>query len=465
MVGFGSIGSGLLPLIERHFEFDRNRLIVVDPADTNKEILDNHNVKHVQVALKPDNYREVLTPLLTESGGQGFCVNVSVDVSSLDLLKLCRELGSLYIDSAIEPWPGFFFDKDADPEARTNYALRETVRQEQKKNPGGTTAISGCGANPGMVSWLVKQALVNLAGDLGLEMPVPQTREEWARYMQKVGVKGVHIAERDTQKTFRTKHHGKFFNTWSVEGIIAEGVQPAELGWGTHEKWMPANAHVPKKGCRASIYLMQPGADTRVHSWCPTPGPQYGFLVSHNEAISIADYFTIGEGDKPEYRPTVNYAYHPCNHALLSLHEMFGKGGAVPKEKYHLLDESEIVEGKDELGVLLYGHAKNAYWYGSQLSIEETRQLAPYQNATGLQVTSGVLAGMVWALENPEAGIVEADEMDFARCLEVQMPYLGPVQGYYTDWTPLSNRLGFFPEDLDEEDPWQFRNILVRSGA
>ncbi len=107
------------------------------------------------------------------------------------------------------------------------------------------------------------------------------------------------------------------------------------------------------------------------------------------------------------------------------------------RRRSHILDENEIVDGIDELGVLLYGHGKNAYWYGSQLSIEETRELAPYQNATGLQVTSAVLAGMVWALENPNAGIVEADEMDFRRCLEVQMPYLGPVNGTYTDWTPL----------------------------
>ena len=94
-----------------------------------------------------------------------------------------------------------------------------------------------------------------------------------------------------------------------------------------------------------------------------------------------------------------------------------------------MLDENELVDGVDELGVLLYGHDKNAYWYGSQLSLEEARKLAPYQNATGLQVTSAVLAGMVWALENPEAGIVETDEMDYKRCLEVQLPYLGPVEG------------------------------------
>ena len=55
----------------------------------------------------------------------------------------------------------------------------------------------------------------------------------------------------------------------------------------------------------------------------------------------------------------------------------------------------------DELGVLIYGHEKNAYWYGSQLDIDRTRKMAPKQTATGLQVTSAILAGMVWAMENP----------------------------------------------------------------
>jgi homospermidine synthase len=112
--------------------------------------------------------------------------------------------------------------------------------------------------------------------------------------------------------------------------------------------------------------------------------------------------------------------------------------------------------------VLLYGHKKNAYWFGSQLSIEEARKLAPYQSATGLQVTSAVLTGMIWAIENPSAGIVETDEMDYKRCLEIQTPYLGPVRGVYTDWTPLQSVVELFAPDLDKRDPWQFQNILVR---
>ena len=111
------------------------------------------------------------------------------------------------------------------------------VRQEIRKNPGGTTAISCCGANPGMVSWLVKQALVNLAKDLKLDLkePAQDDREGWAKLMKKAGVKGIHIAERDTQRAKKPKPMNVFWNTWSVEGFISEGMQPAELGWGTNE--------------------------------------------------------------------------------------------------------------------------------------------------------------------------------------------------------------------------------------
>lgn len=279
--------------------------------------------------------------------------------------------------------------------------------------------------------------------------------------MQKTGVKGIHIAERDTQRGKLPKPANNFVNTWSVEGFVSEGMQPAELGWGTFEKWMPTNSKQHESGCQAAIYLQQPGANTRVKTWCPTLGAQYGRLVTHNEAISIADYFSVGTGLKPKYRPTCHYAYHPANDAILSLEEMFGRGGQRQPE-HHILDENEIVDGMDELGVLLYGHAKNAYWYGSQLTIEETRAIAPYQNATGLQVTSAVIAGMAWALENPKAGIVEADEMDYKRCLELQTPYLGPVNGFYTDWTPVKDANKFFKQDIDESDPWQFKNTLVR---
>jgi homospermidine synthase len=461
ILGFGSIGRGTLPLLLRHIACDRTRITILDPSDESKYIADKEGVRFVQQAITRKNHRAILKPLLTAGPGQALLINLTVDVGSLDIMRVARSNKALYIDTVIEPWPGFYYDPKRGNAGRTNFVLRTEMLALKAKLGKGPTAVSCCGANPGMVSWFVKQALLDIARDTKLKHVEPQTREDWALLMMRLGVKGVHIAERDTQRAKLPKADNVFLNTWSVEGFISEGLQPAELGWGTHEKKLPPEGRRHKTGNGSAIYLEKAGADTRVRSWVPSSGAQFGFLITHNEAISIADYYTVRKGNKAVYRPTSHYAYHPSNDAVLSWHELLGRGGKR-LEKQHVLEESEIVDGRDELGVLIYGHKKNAYWYGSRLDIHEARALAPYQNATGLQVSSAVLAGIVWAIENPGRGIVETDEMDHHRCLEIQLPYLGPVSGVYTDWTPLKSQLGFFGTKLDLRDPWQFTNILVK---
>lgn len=155
----------------------------------------------------------------------------------------------------------------------------------------------------------------------------------------------------------------------------------------------------------------------------------------------------------------MHYTYHPCDDTVLSLHEIAGKLWRPQHARRILRDE--IVSGIDEMGVLLMGHARGVYWYGSRLSIEEARQLAPYNNATSLQVVAGVLAGMVWALQNPSAGVVEPDDLDHERVLEIARPYLGAVVEIYGDWTPLNDRGWPFSEELDFDEPWQFINMRV----
>ena len=269
----------------------------------------------------------------------------------------------------------------------------------------------------------------------------------------------IHVAERDTQWGVQRKMPGEFVNTWSVQGFIDESLQPAELGWGTHERHFPADGARHETGCGAAIFLRRPGGSTRVRSWTPLAGPFHGFLITHSEAVSLADYLTVGERARPRYRPTVCYAYHPCDDAVLSLHELAGRDWR-PQERQRLIRD-DLVEGRDELGVLLMGHARGVYWYGSRLSLEEARRAAPFNSATSLQVAAAVMAGTVWAIRNPLAGIVEAEALPFDEILRLCRPYLGEVGGAYGDWTPLSNRELLFDEPLDRGDPWQFGNFRV----
>ncbi len=456
MVGFGSIGQGVLPLIVRHIGTSAARITVVTADDDGRTEANDYGVKFVKQPLTRENYRQVLDPLL---GRGDFLLNLSVDVSSVALIELCAEKGALYLDTCIEPWPGGYTDTSLSPSRRSNYALRESALELRKKHPNGPTAVLTHGANPGLVSHFVKQAMLNIANDTGVSVRTPKTREEWAQLAATLGVKVIHIAERDTQIPTHPKRPGEFVNTWSVDGFVSEGSQPAELGWGTHEKSLPPDGRQHDFGPGCAIYLMRPGASTRVRTWTPKAGAFHGFLITHGEAISIPDFFTHRENGKVLYRPTVHYAYHPSDSAVLSVHEFAGRNWELQERKRILMDD--IAEGIDELGVLLAGHKKGAYWYGSQLSIEEARSLAPHNSATSLQVTVAALSGMIWAMENPTAGVVEPDEIDFRRNLEICMPYLGPVVGEYTNWTPLTDRERLFPEDLDKTDPWQFKNVRV----
>ena len=440
MIGFGSIGKGTLPLIERHFNYDKTRFVVIDPEDKDRKLLDERGIRFIQQAVTKDNYRDLLTPLLTDGGGQGFCVNLSVDTSSLDIMELCREIGALYIDTVVEPWPGFYFDK----QARSGGALQlraardgacrapQARRAARRRSPAAAPIPAWC---PGSSS----RRCSTSPTDIGLKVKEPKTREDWARLAQSAGVKGIHIAERDTQRAKQPKPLDVFVNTWSVEGFSRRACsRPSSAGARTRTgcrrtpaSTRPAAARRSICCSRAPIRACAPGRRRRrrnTASWSPTTSR------SRSPTTSRCARAARSSTGRPATTPITRATTRCCRCTRCSA------ARASAQQDLHILDEHEIVDGIDELGVLLYGHEKNAYWYGSQLSIEETRELAPYQNATGLQVTSAVLAGMVWALENPKAGIVEADEMDFRRCLEVQMPYLGPVIGAYTDWTPLTGR-------------------------
>jgi homospermidine synthase len=459
MVGFGSIGQGVLPLILRHIKVPPQRIVIVTAEDAGRAEAEALGVRFIREPLVRENYRRVLDGLM---GRGDFLVNLSVDVSSVALIKHCWERGVMYIDTCIEPWAGGYTDPTVSPGKRTNYAMREdalALRTELTAHK--PTAILTHGANPGLVSHFVKEALLHLKRDIGVDKdkPEPTKRSEWAELARNLGVRVMHVAERDTQVTNKPKEVGEFVNTWSVDGFVSEGCQPAELGWGSHERNFPRDAKRHEFGCGAAIYLGQPGAATRVRTWTPRAGAIHGFLITHSEAISLADYYTVEKDGEVVYRPTSHYAYHPSDSAVISVHELAGRNWQMQERKRILMDD--ITTGMDELGVLLGGHKKNAYWYGSQLTVEEARQLVPYNNATSLQVTVSVLAGIIWAMENPDRGLMEPDELDHHRMMEICRPYLGTLTGAYSDWSPLSDRERLFPEDLDLTDPWQFKNVRV----
>ena len=271
--------------------------------------------------LTRDNYRDVLTPLV-QAGD--FLLNLSVDVSSVALIAFCRQRGALYLDTCIEPWAGGYTDPSLTPSQRSNYALRESALA--LAGGKGPTAVLTHGANPGLVSHFVKQALLNLARDTGVDTDRPD---------RPPGLGGVGAKPRREGDPHRRTRHPDRLRWRSSQASSstpgrstaswARAASPPNSAGARMKRPLPADGRHHDFGCDAAIYLLRPGASTRVRTWTPMAGPLHGFLITHNEAISIADYYTVVEGGAVRYRPTVHYAYHPCDDAVLSVHELAGR--------------------------------------------------------------------------------------------------------------------------------------------
>ena len=220
-----------------------------------------------------------------------------------------------------------------------------------------------------------------------------------------LGIKVIHCSEKDTQITNKPKEVGEFVNTWSVEGLHEEGIAPAEMGWGSHEKWMPANAEVPNEGPRNQLFLKQCGMNTWVRSY--VPGHQIlGMVIRHGEALSISEHLSVYDDKDPNksiYRPTVHYAYMPCDQAISSLQEVRANDHQLP-HKIRILKDHEIIGGSDILGALVMGHEYKSWWTGSDLNINDARKLVAGQNSTVIQVGAGMIAAILWMIQNPNEG-------------------------------------------------------------
>jgi homospermidine synthase len=185
-------------------------------------------------------------------------------------------------------------------------------------------------------------------------------------------------------------------------------------------------------------------------------------VIRHGEAFGISDKLTVFKDKKPVYRPTVHYAYMPCHETISSLWELKCRNYQL-QPNLRILSDREITSGADILGALVMGHKYNSWWTGSSLAIEESRKLAPGQNATTIQVALGVVSAVKYIIENPEKGILLPDDIPHNYALKISKPYLGEFISKPSDWTPIKNRKTFFRENLEgkaDTDIWQFKNFL-----
>ena len=472
IIGCGSVSQCAIPLALKLIEMPANKITIMDFVDNRHRVKDalDKGVNYVMDRITPENYAGLLGKYV---GPGDMIIDLAWNIDCTAMVRWCRDNKVLYANTSVEEWNPYKDVERNDPTRYTLYSrhmeMRKILASWNDSNP--ITTVVDHGANPGLVSHFTKHALIEIAEKILKEKPKDPRKSElekalkdknFAKLAQIESVKTIHISERDTQITDKPKEVNEFVNTWSIEGFFEEGVAPAELGWGTHERLIPKNAFFHKVGPQNQICLGTIGMKTWVRSWVPC-GEITGMVIRHGEAFSISDRLTVWENKKAVYRPTVHYAYCPSNAAINSLHELEMRQFKL-QEKQRIMSD-EIIDGRDELGVLLMGHDFNSWWCGSILDIHEARRLIPHQQATTLQVAISVVAASIWMIKNPNKGFLLPDDLDHEEILKTSMPYIKPFISKAVDWTPLKNlNTKFTKFDISrpkDEDIWQFTTFLV----
>jgi homospermidine synthase len=475
-LGFGAVARCTLPILLDHMNVDPRRITIMDfePNDAALRPWLERGMTFTRDKVAPDNLGSLL-PRHLSSGD--LLIDLAWNIDCCEIVQWCHEHGVLYINTSVELWDPYASTGDAHPTVRTLYWRHMNLRRLTSRwTEPGPTAVLEHGANPGLISHFTKQGLLDIAhraladkrfSSAQAERIAQHAKDQSFNHLaHQLGVKVIHCSERDTQITNQPKEVGEFVNTWSVEGFREEGTTTAELGWGTHEKELPTFAFEHSEGPRSQICLARMGMNTYVASWVPPDHNIVGMVVRHGEAFSITEKLTVRDGDHTIYRPTVHYAYCPCDCAIASLHELRGNDYRLQSRIRIMTDE--ITSGADILGALLMGHPYLSWWCGSDLSIEESRRMVPHQNATTMQVAISVVAACLWMLDNPRRGVCVPDELPHEFVLGVSKPYLGNFVSTPSDWTPLKHYTNYFrgynQPHLDTGDPWQFKNFLITDG-
>jgi homospermidine synthase len=232
------------------------------------------------------------------------------------------------------------------------------------------TAVLEHGANPGLISHFTKQALLDIAqqaladkkfNGAQAEQTAHHARAQELNHLaHHLGVKVIHCSERDTQISNQPKQVSEFVNTWSVEGFREEGTTTAEMGWGTHEKQLPAFAFQHADGPGRQICLARVGMNTFVASWVPPDHHIVGMVVRHGEAFSITEKLTVNDGVYHTYSGVI------CDHCQYHL-QSFRAGPtqlcSVFGPTCDALDTISLAEQLPDmdLGELVYAENMGAY--------------------------------------------------------------------------------------------------------
>lgn len=495
LIGCGGVGKTFLEMLSLTDHIQQKsyeKIVIIEPRNLSDEpvikiLIEKGNVVEiVQEAITRENVEHMLQTYIYKGD---IVVDVSYNVAFQPIIDHCLNTSAYYINTSMERWPvedENIIEDEYYP--RTLHCLHQIVRNMNTDRVVNSISQSTCvvthGMNPGLVNHFTKmgishvvQLVLKKASEQGInndtldKLNAAVKEENFALIAYLLQLRTIHCSERDTQVTSRKQNDNEFVNTWGPYSFYGEGVDPVQLGWGTHESKSLEYKQPPEKAIINNtlldinqIFMNKRGIDQYFRSYVPGGDKSkdchiIGMAIPHSENETTTRFLTLFDNDKIIYRPSAYYVYSPCSAAQKSME-------LVRQNQYKMLPVqvalrgTDIESGEDAVGSLLIFESDPvermlhnkitppvSLWSGTILSIQQTRALGlKYSGPTTVQVAISILSAIKWMLKNPTRGICFPEDLDHKEILNdsIKDGWLGTIFCDFVPYQPSSVDLQAF---------------------
>lgn len=447
--GFGAVGKSFFEKLSKEISYLENNYYVItkyayefDAYINLGGIASNFLVYDVDKT----NFEEIFSKYLSEGD---LLIDFADTVGTRDICKFCADNNIMYINTGEADWPDNWYSIFTENILKNEMKKKYENDLEHNKYP----IVLQHGNNPGLVSHFVKCAIdyiVNTQFKRDRRLKRLLKEGKFNEIAQILDINMIHVNDIDLQIIKEEFSNDKLVSTWCIDSFFFELLSEATQNVGTHEVLTEDDLYRYIDKEKGFLEYKSIAADMLCKTYYPN-GYFEGFLVPHEETITIAKSLEVKDGDKVVYRPSVMFIYSPCELAKEYLkkskvnkypnpdsekpqdvEDLDGISiirGHVYPNNYEIAYQEKIEEGTEYVGVLLMGRNFLPVWVGNRVELSylyKKKKRAYWQTPTITPVSVSALSAVCWMLKNQDKrGIFFPDDIkDYKKIVKKAEKYI-----------------------------------------
>ena len=447
--GFGAVGKSFFEKVSKEINFNENNYIIITKDQYEFEAyinLGGISSNFFVFDVNKNNFEEIFKKFLNSGD---LLIDFADTVGTKDICRWCCENNIMYLNTGEADWPENWYSIFTE-----NILKREMKNKYQEdKRHNKYPIILQHGNNPGLVSHFTKAAIeyiIHKQFKKSKKLKRLLKENKFNEIAKILGIRMIHVNDIDLQKIREDYKEDKLISTWCVDSFFFELLSEATQNIGTHEKMDNKNEYRLLDIERGFLEYKKIAADMKCRTYYPN-GSFEGYLVPHEETITIANSLEVVEDNKTIYRPSVMFIYSPCDlakeylsHAKVNSYpdpdpkkpldceseteQNIVRGYLYPKES-EIVYQEKIKEGTEYVGVLLLGDNFDPVWVGNRIEMPylyKNKKDSYWQTPTITPVSMSALAAVCWMLKNKDkGGIYFPDDIpDYKYILKIAEKYI-----------------------------------------